>query len=157
MVAQHLDQSALLVIISVGMTLSSVPAGLIYQSVRCSPEQCLHVWPCMPVHLSIFWVWLRSCSRSVNGLLISRLNLGPFIVTLAVMSVTRGCLDSTKSIPIYGFPKTFTWWGSGHIGWSISHTNKLYCWLYWQLWSSTGQTRLLYPGAGNEKPCGAPA
>jgi ribose/xylose/arabinose/galactoside ABC-type transport system permease subunit len=52
-----------------------------------------------------------------NGWLISRLNLNPFIVTLGTMSVVRGvALIITSGIPIYGFPKAFTWWGNGHIG-----------------------------------------
>lgn len=52
-----------------------------------------------------------------NGLLVALLRINPFIVTLGSMSVFRGlALIFTGGIPIYGFPESFTWWGSGAIG-----------------------------------------
>ena len=52
-----------------------------------------------------------------NGVLISKIKLNPFIVTLASMSVMRAfTLIITKAIPIYGFPKSFSWFGSGFVG-----------------------------------------
>jgi ribose transport system permease protein len=54
---------------------------------------------------------------AANGTIISFLKINPFIVTLGVMSLSRGlALIITGGIPIYGFPRAFTWWGSGHIG-----------------------------------------
>ncbi|MGS0764817.1 ABC transporter permease [Syntrophomonas curvata] len=117
-----LDQSALLIIISVGMTFIIATGGidLSVGAVTALSGVCmaLALHAGLPVELSVLsgiasGVFVGLC----NGLLISRLNLSPFIVTLAAMSVTRGiALILTNGIPIYGFPATFTWWGSGHIG-----------------------------------------
>ncbi|HBC94265.1 MAG TPA: ABC transporter permease [Pelotomaculum sp.] len=52
-----------------------------------------------------------------NGLLITGLNLSPLVITLGFMSIGRGmALILTKSSPIFGFPNTFKFLGSGHIG-----------------------------------------
>jgi len=53
----------------------------------------------------------------LNGLLVAKVNLPPFIVTLATMSVIRGlALILTGGIPIYGFPAAFRWLGTGRLG-----------------------------------------
>ena len=53
----------------------------------------------------------------LNGVLVSRVGLPPFIVTLATMSIIRGiALILTGGIPIYGFPASFRWFGTGRIG-----------------------------------------
>lgn len=52
-----------------------------------------------------------------NGLLVAKVNLPPFIVTLATMSIIRGlALILTGGIPIYGFPAGFRWLGTGRVG-----------------------------------------
>lgn len=44
-----------------------------------------------------------------NGLLVSRLSLSPFMVTLAMSSVVAGAtFYVTKGIPVYGMPESFT-------------------------------------------------
>lgn len=117
-----LDQSALLVIISVGMTFVICTSGidLSVGAIAALSGVCmaLAMHAGLSVEASILMGLAAGAAVGLfNGLLISRLNLSPFIVTLAAMSVTRGiALILTKGIPIYGFPKTFTWWGSGHIG-----------------------------------------
>jgi len=53
----------------------------------------------------------------LNGLLIAKLNLPPFIVTLASMSIGRGAaLTITKGTPIFGLDSEFlSWLGSGSL------------------------------------------
>lgn len=117
-----LDQSALLVIISVGMTFVICTSGidLSVGAVTALSGVCmaLALHSGLSVQVSILLgLGVGAAVGLFNGLLISNMNLSPFIVTLAAMSVTRGvALILTKGIPIYGFPETFTWWGSGHIG-----------------------------------------
>lgn len=117
-----LDQSALLVIISVGMTFVICTSGidLSVGAITALSGVCMALALHSGLSVKISIVLGLAAGTAVglfNGLLISRMNLSPFIVTLAAMSVTRGvALILTKGIPIYGFPQTFTWWGSGHIG-----------------------------------------
>jgi len=117
-----LDQSALLVIISVGMTFVICTGGidLSVGAITALSGVCmaLALHAGLTVEVSILLGLAAGAAVGLfSGLLISRLNISPFIVTLAAMSVTRGiALILTKGIPIYGFSKSFTWWGSGHIG-----------------------------------------
>jgi ribose/xylose/arabinose/galactoside ABC-type transport system permease subunit len=117
-----LDQSALLVIVSLGMTFVICTSGidLSVGAIAALSGVCmaLAMHAGLSVELSICLGLAAGAAVGVfNGLLIAKLNLSPFIVTLAAMSVTRGiALILTKGIPIYGFPVNFTWWGSGHIG-----------------------------------------
>lgn len=117
-----LDQSALLVIISVGMTFVICTSGidLSVGAITALSGVCmaLALHSGLSVEVSIFLGLAAGAAVGLfNGLLISKMNISPFIVTLAAMSVTRGiALILTKGIPIYGFPTSFTWWGSGHIG-----------------------------------------
>lgn len=53
----------------------------------------------------------------MNGVLISYVNMNPFIVTLSTMAIIRGSsLLITNGRPIYGFDNLFKFFGSGHIG-----------------------------------------
>lgn len=53
---------------------------------------------------------------SVNGLLIARSRVAPFVATLATMSVARGlALIVTGTRPIYGMPDGFAFLGTGRI------------------------------------------
>lgn len=117
-----LDQSALLVIISVGMTFVICTSGidLSVGAIVALSGVCmaLALHSGLSVEISVcLGLAAGTAVGMFNGLLISKINISPFIVTLAAMSVTRGvALILTKGIPIYGFPQNFTWWGSGHIG-----------------------------------------
>lgn len=117
-----LDQSALLVIISVGMTFVICTGGidLSVGAITALSGVCmaLAMHAGLTVEVSILLgLGAGAVVGLFNGLLVSLLNISPFIVTLTAMSVTRGiALILTKGIPIYGFSRSFTWWGSGHIG-----------------------------------------
>ncbi len=52
----------------------------------------------------------------VNGLLITRINMPPFIATLGTMSVTRGlALVLTGGVAVYNLPESFAWLGGGRL------------------------------------------
>lgn len=54
---------------------------------------------------------------ALNGVLISKVKLAPFIVTLGSMSFIRGiALLYTNGQPIYGVPAAIRWLGSGSLG-----------------------------------------
>ncbi len=117
-----LDQSALLVIVSLGMTFVICTGGidLSVGAVAALSGVCmaLAMHAGVPVETSIILGLAAGAVVGLaNGLLISQINISPFIVTLAAMSIARGiALILTNGIPIYGFPLNFTWWGSGHVG-----------------------------------------
>lgn len=117
-----LDQSTLLIIMGVGMTFVICTAGidLSVGAVVALSGVCMAI--AMHSGVSVEVAILIGLMAGVavgllNGIIISIFNINPFIVTLGTMSVTRGiALIMTTGIPIYGFTKSFTWWGSGHIG-----------------------------------------
>ncbi len=54
---------------------------------------------------------------SINGFFAGKMNIPPFIVTFAMEGIARAlALIITNSIPIYGFPKIFRWFGTGWVG-----------------------------------------
>ncbi|MFN3308595.1 MAG: ABC transporter permease [Anaerolineales bacterium] len=53
----------------------------------------------------------------INGLMISRAKIPPFIATLGMLTVARGLtLMYTEGQPITGLPATFRWIGTGSVG-----------------------------------------
>lgn len=60
---------------------------------------------------------LGSVMGMVNGLLISKLRVPPFVATLGLMTVARGlALTYTQGKPITGLPEGFRFIGTGSIG-----------------------------------------
>ncbi len=54
---------------------------------------------------------------SVNGFFAGKMKIPPFIPTFAMEGIARAlALIITKSVPIYGFPKVFRWFGTGWVG-----------------------------------------
>jgi ribose transport system permease protein len=54
---------------------------------------------------------------AINGLLVTRLRIVPFIATLGTMTLVRGLmLTYTRQEPIAGKIESFTFWGSGSLG-----------------------------------------
>ncbi len=52
----------------------------------------------------------------INGSLISRMNISPFITTLGMLVITKGvALGVTGGASVLNLPKHFAWLGSGHI------------------------------------------
>ncbi|MFO1061679.1 MAG: ABC transporter permease [Dongiaceae bacterium] len=54
---------------------------------------------------------------TVNGLLVTRGRIVPFVATLGTMSLVRGILLTyTQQQPMAGSDDAFTWWGAGSVG-----------------------------------------
>lgn len=54
---------------------------------------------------------------TLNGLVISKFKIAPYVVTIGSMSLYRGLsLVITRGQPIYGFPVEFTYFGKGDFG-----------------------------------------
>jgi len=73
----------------------------------------------------------------VNGLVITRMNVPPFIATLGMMSIARGAaLELTKGYPQFGLNQDFRWMGAGEVGpipWPVIITVVLYALVYLML------------------------
>ncbi len=116
------DHSSLYIILALGITFVIAAGGidLSVGAVAALSGVCMAV--AMHSGLSVGLSILSGiCSGAFMGMaggtVIFLFKINPFIVTLGFMSLSRGlALIVTGGIPIYGFPKSFTWWGSGHIG-----------------------------------------
>lgn len=90
----------------------------------------------------------------MNGLLITKGNLPPFISTLGMMSMARGlALVYTNGRPISGFSKAFRWFGNGSmmgIPAQVVITILLYAVAYYIL-KYTRLGRYTYAIGGNEE------
>ncbi len=117
-----LDHSSLYIILALGMTFVIASGGidLSVGAVAALSGVCMAV--AMKGGLGVgasilIGLAVGAATGTLNGAVISFLKINPFIVTLGFMSLWRGLsLIITGGIPIYGFPRGFTWWGSGHIG-----------------------------------------
>ncbi|MDU1321784.1 MAG: ABC transporter permease [Clostridium botulinum] len=114
-----LDQSTLNIIIGIGMTFVICTAGmdLSVGSIAAFSGVILALSVHSGIHLGfsiILALLVGSIIGFLNGLLISKIKINPFIVTLSSLSIWRALtLIFTKSSPIYGFPKRFTFIGTG--------------------------------------------
>ncbi|KJS82857.1 MAG: ribose ABC transporter permease [Desulfosporosinus sp. BICA1-9] len=72
----------------------------------------------IPVGLSIvLGLLLGAIVGLINGLIITRLNIPFFIVTLAMMTIVRGVgFLLTKGLPVANFPQSFQAIGKGYVG-----------------------------------------
>lgn len=58
-----------------------------------------------------------SICGAVSGFCVAKLNVPPFIATLAMMNVARGiAYVTTNARPIFGLPSSFGWLGLGNVG-----------------------------------------
>lgn len=116
------DHSSLYIIMALGMTFVIASGGidLSVGAVSALSGVCMAValHSGLGVGISIiFGLAIGALVGAANGSVITLFKINPFIVTLGFMSLVRGlALIITGGIPIYGFPRSFTWWGSGHIG-----------------------------------------
>jgi ribose transport system permease protein len=59
-------------------------------------------------------IFLAALLGIFNGLIIEKIKITPFIVTLGTASLYRGlAIIITEGMPIYSFPTAFTFWGKG--------------------------------------------
>ncbi|HEX2953418.1 MAG TPA: ABC transporter permease [Bacillota bacterium] len=95
--------------LSVGsvMAFSSVVAGALYLN-------GVNIWLAALIALT-----LGMCCGLINGYFIGRIGLNPFITTLGMMSVARGCsyvLTQGSPLSLSGLDRNFAFLGSGSIG-----------------------------------------
>jgi ribose transport system permease protein len=70
-----------------------------------------------PLLAAICGIGVGALIGIVNGVIISKFHLQPFIVTLGMLSIIRGlALVFSKGKAIYGFPEVFTVFFAGHVG-----------------------------------------
>jgi len=116
-----LDQSTINIIVGVGMTLVICSGGIDLSvgavAALTGAVMAVLMKAGVPVPAAVFCGLAAGASiGAANGSLIAFLNINPFIVTLASMSVVRGLtLIITGGIPVSGFPLAFTWLGSGRF------------------------------------------
>ncbi|MCI8504638.1 MAG: ABC transporter permease [Lachnospiraceae bacterium] len=73
-------------------------------------------WGMHPVVACILGVLIATALGTVNGFLISKFNLMPFITTLCMKFVLQGLsFIITNSQPIYGLPESFKVLGQGYV------------------------------------------
>ncbi|SIQ59260.1 ABC transporter permease [Halanaerobium kushneri] len=118
-----LRQSSLIAIAAAGMTFVIITGGI-----DLSVGSVLSLSSCLTAGMmvSLGWnVWLAvflgliagGILGIVNGVLITRVPLPPFISTLGMMGVARGLsFVYTDGAPIYGLPESFKYLGAGMIG-----------------------------------------
>ncbi len=109
-------------IIAVGMTMVILTAGIdlsvgsvLALTAVVTADMLRHSWPVGLAMLA--GLALGAALGLVNGLLITRVRIPPFIATLGMLAVGRGLtLTYTKGQPITGLPPSFTFWGTGSLG-----------------------------------------
>lgn len=118
-----LKQSSLIGIVAAGMTFVIISAGI-----DLSVGSVLSLSSCITAGLMVnngSSVWLAvlvglivgTLMGFINGVLITKIPLPPFIATLGIMGVARGlAFVYTGGAPIYSLPKAFKILGGGTIG-----------------------------------------
>jgi ribose transport system permease protein len=116
-------QSSINAVIAVGMTLVIITAG-IDLSVGSVAGLSSVVGAVMMVESGVPWtlavpiaVVLGIAAGLVNGALIAKVSLAPFVVTLGTLSIFRGlALVTTDGETVFNFPETFRSIFAGEIG-----------------------------------------
>ncbi len=117
-----LRQSSINGIIAVGMTMVILTAGIdlsvgsILGLTAVITADLLHSG--IPVFFAVFiGLFLGFCIGFINGLLITRIKIPPFIATLGMMTLARGlAFTYTQGKPITGLNESFRLIGTGMIG-----------------------------------------
>lgn len=115
-------QSSVLGIISIGQTLVILTAGIdlsvgstmaLSGSVLAVLSSRQLVSPAIAVIISVL---LGTLIGIVNGVVITKLKIQPFIATLGMLTVAEGlALLATGGLSVSGIPKSLLWLGSGNI------------------------------------------
>lgn len=114
-------QSSINAVIALGMTLVIISGGidLSVGSVVALVAVVTATWlkQEIPVPVGVIMgISVGAIAGLINGLLISRVKLAPFIVTLGSMSYLRGiALVYSQGRPVYGVPATVRWLGNGMV------------------------------------------
>ncbi|PWJ89022.1 ABC transporter permease [Oceanotoga sp. DSM 15011] len=114
-------QSSTYIILSIGMTFVIVTGGIDLSVGSIAVVSGILMASLMKSGTNVFIAILAGLIISIlcgfiNGFLVSKINLPSFIVTLATMSIFQGAaLIFSGGLPIYGFPKSFSFLGIGSI------------------------------------------
>lgn len=115
-------QSSMIAILGVGMTFVIITGGIDLSVGSVLAFSAIIASYCMVnLNYSIFLAMIIGSLAGVicgaiNGLMVTRVKLPPFIATLAMMSIARGLsLVITGGRPIFGLPKAFEFFGGGYI------------------------------------------
>lgn len=117
-----LDQSAVYLILSVGMTFVIVSGGVDLSVGSLAGLGGVIMAVVMKAGMNVpsaIVLGIAVCMLVgiCNGAIISCLKINPFITTLVTMTICRGiALILTGGVSIYGFEKSFKWFGTGDIG-----------------------------------------
>ena len=115
-------QFSVIAIMSVGMTYVIITAGIdLSVGSIIALSGCMTAWFLVegyPIWLSVLiGLALGALTGIVNGLLIVKVRLAPFIATLGTMGIARGLvLALTMGYPIQPFPEAFEVIGRGYLG-----------------------------------------
>jgi ribose transport system permease protein len=115
-------QFSVIAIMSVGMTYVIITAGIdLSVGSIIALSGCMTAWFLVegyPIWLSVLiGLALGTLTGIVNGLLVVKVRLAPFIATLGTMGIARGVvLALTMGYPIQPFPEAFEVIGRGYLG-----------------------------------------
>jgi ribose transport system permease protein len=115
-------QTSILIIVATGMTFTILTAGIDLSvgslmalggavAAGMAVQQGLGTWAGIGIALLV-----GMALGAVNGLLVVRGGMPPFVATLAMMAVARGLtLVYTQGRPIAGLEESFIFWGTGQL------------------------------------------
>jgi len=153
-------QTSILIIVATGMTFTILTAGIDLSvgslmalggalAAGLAVQQGLGTWAGIGIALLV-----GMALGAVNGLLVVRGGMPPFVATLAMMAVARGLtLVYTQGRPIAGLDKSFIFWGTGQL-WGIPVPVILMVFLAIVAYIVLRQTRFglhVYATGGNEE------
>lgn len=115
-------QISMVGIVSVGMTCVILTGGIdLSVGSILAASGCLSAYLMANMQISpwiaiLVGTLLGGVIGIINGFLITKASIPPFVATLATMTGARGiAYIITKSIPIYGFPESFSKLGQGYF------------------------------------------
>ncbi len=116
-------QSSIIALVAIGMTFTIITGG-IDLSVGSVAALCgvLAAGFATKLHLGsypgiILALIVGGVLGAINGLMIVRGRIPPFVATLAMLAIARGLtLVYTEGRPIAGLDEQFTFWGTGDVG-----------------------------------------
>ena len=153
-------QTSILIIVAIGMTFTILTAGIDLSvgslmalggavAAGMAVQQGLGTWAGIGIALLV-----GMALGAVNGLLVVRGGMPPFVATLAMMAVARGLtLVYTQGRPIAGLEESFIYWGTGQL-WGIPVPVILMVFLAIVAYVVLRQTRFglhVYATGGNEE------
>ncbi|WP_018924500.1 ABC transporter permease [Salsuginibacillus kocurii] len=114
-------QAAMLGIIAAGMTMVlliggidlSVASNVALTSVIAALSMAAGIDPILAV---LIGVAVGTTVGMVNGLIVTKIGIPALITTLGMMTIVRGAaFVSTDGYPVFDFPDTMRWIGTGHV------------------------------------------